>query len=213
VTGGTAVTITGEHLADATAVQFGSQNAASYTVNSSESITAVSPPGTGMVDVTVENRSGTSAFGPADVFTYEPQLRVWSAPPRRRPLVRILSARLHGEALLLALEGTCGSCEMNLAISAIEEAGHGMPASAGDTAGAHKREPPHSVRQFAAVQAKTVTLNDTKELSLKIPLNGATRALLRARRKLTIKVQVSEGTIVVMDQTLRLPRPSSARPG
>jgi hypothetical protein len=70
--GGTSVTITGTNLANAGSVKFGSNNAASYTVNSATSITAVSPPGAGTVDVTVTTGGGTSATSEADRFTYGP---------------------------------------------------------------------------------------------------------------------------------------------
>jgi hypothetical protein len=70
--GGTAVTITGANLAGATSVRFGSADAQSFKVNSPTSIEAVSPAGTGTVDVTVRTQSGTSATGPADEFSYAP---------------------------------------------------------------------------------------------------------------------------------------------
>jgi hypothetical protein len=70
--GGTSVTITGTGLTGATAVKFGSNNAASYTVNSPGSITVVSPAGAGTVDVTVITAAGTSPTSPADQFTYGP---------------------------------------------------------------------------------------------------------------------------------------------
>jgi hypothetical protein len=65
------VTITGNEFSGATAVKFGSTNAASFTVNpEGTSITAVSPPGTGVVDVTVTTPAGTSATSSADQFSY-----------------------------------------------------------------------------------------------------------------------------------------------
>jgi hypothetical protein len=70
--GATLVTITGTELTEATAVKFGSVNATSFTVNSPESITAIAPAGTGMVDVTVTTAGGTSATGSADHFSYVP---------------------------------------------------------------------------------------------------------------------------------------------
>jgi hypothetical protein len=70
--GGTSVTITGSNLSGATAVKFGSNNAASFTVNSETSVAAVSPAGTGTVDVTVTTAAGTSLTSPADQFTYGP---------------------------------------------------------------------------------------------------------------------------------------------
>src|ERR1019366_6029638 len=51
--GGTTVTISGTDLDGATAVKFGSTSAQSYKVNSPTSIEAVSPSGSGTLDVTV----------------------------------------------------------------------------------------------------------------------------------------------------------------
>jgi len=71
--GGTTVTITGKRFKDVSAVDFGSVPAASYTVTSTKSITAVAPAGVGTVDVNVTNESGVSAVGSAvDQFTYQP---------------------------------------------------------------------------------------------------------------------------------------------
>ncbi|MDR3508545.1 MAG: IPT/TIG domain-containing protein, partial [Caulobacteraceae bacterium] len=58
--GGTSVTITGASFTGATAVDFGSTAASSFTVNSSTSITAVAPAGSGVVDVTVTGPAGVS---------------------------------------------------------------------------------------------------------------------------------------------------------
>ncbi|MCU1458139.1 MAG: Ig family protein, partial [Actinomycetia bacterium] len=57
--GGTTVTVTGTNLTGATGVKFGATAAASFTVNSATKITAVSPAGTGTVDVTVTGPAGT----------------------------------------------------------------------------------------------------------------------------------------------------------
>ena len=69
-TGGTSVRITGAGFANVSAVRFGSSAASSFTVNSSNSITATSPAGSGVVDVTVTSPVATSATGAADHFTY-----------------------------------------------------------------------------------------------------------------------------------------------
>lgn len=71
-TGGTVVTITGTNFSNATSVQFGANPAASFIINSNTQITAVSPPGTGTVDVTVTTPVGTTATSPADLFIYIP---------------------------------------------------------------------------------------------------------------------------------------------
>ena len=70
--GGTAVTISGDDLAGATAVDFGSKPATGVAYNSTtQQLAATSPAGTGRVDVTVVTPSGTSqANPPADQFSY-----------------------------------------------------------------------------------------------------------------------------------------------
>jgi hypothetical protein len=68
--GGTSVTITGTNLTGATAVTFGGIAAASYIVNSANSITAFSPAGTGTVDIEVVTPGGTSTTSAADEFSY-----------------------------------------------------------------------------------------------------------------------------------------------
>ncbi|HUA75930.1 MAG TPA: IPT/TIG domain-containing protein [Solirubrobacteraceae bacterium] len=71
--GGTSVTITGTRFAGVKAVQFGTGNAVSYTVNSETSITAVAPTGVAgtTVDVTILAQSGRSAVSSKDRFKYE----------------------------------------------------------------------------------------------------------------------------------------------
>ncbi len=68
--GGTTVTISGSGFSAGATVEFGSTPATGVTVNSSSSITAVSPAGRGTVDVTVTTGQGTSAPVAADRFTY-----------------------------------------------------------------------------------------------------------------------------------------------
>jgi hypothetical protein len=71
VSGGTIVAITGTNFTGAQTVFFGGFLATSFTVNSSTSITAVSPPHTsGTVDVTVTTPSGVSSLSTADHFTF-----------------------------------------------------------------------------------------------------------------------------------------------
>lgn len=70
--GGTTVTITGTDLSDATAVEFGTSPAASFTVVSATEITATSPPvpSPTTVDVTIWTPSSATETSPADRFTY-----------------------------------------------------------------------------------------------------------------------------------------------
>jgi hypothetical protein len=83
--GGTTVSITGTAFTGATAVNFGSTPALSYTVNNATSITATSPAGTGTVDITVTTSGGTSATGTADRFTYVPVPTVTGISPSTGP--------------------------------------------------------------------------------------------------------------------------------
>jgi hypothetical protein len=69
--GGTAVKISGQNLGRATAVSFGGTPAASFKSESATEVAAVSPPGTGKVDVTVSTASGTSEKSSKDTFVYE----------------------------------------------------------------------------------------------------------------------------------------------
>jgi IPT/TIG domain len=72
--GGTSVTITGSGFVGTVTVEFGSTPASGVTVNSSTSITAVSPAGSpGVVDVTVTTSAGTSAIVKKDHFKYKPK--------------------------------------------------------------------------------------------------------------------------------------------
>ncbi len=70
ISGGTLVTITGTNLTGATAVDFGSSAATGVTVVSSTQVTAISPPGSGVVNVVVTTPNGTSATSSGDQFTY-----------------------------------------------------------------------------------------------------------------------------------------------
>ena len=68
--GGTTVIITGRDFTGASKVLFGRVAASRFTVNSATQITAVSPAGSGTVDVRVTTPGGTSATSNADRFTY-----------------------------------------------------------------------------------------------------------------------------------------------
>jgi hypothetical protein len=72
IAGGTLVTITGLHFTGATAVKFGTTDAASFQVVNDMTIKAIAPAhAAGAVDITVTTASGgTSATSSADQFTY-----------------------------------------------------------------------------------------------------------------------------------------------
>lgn len=80
--GGTSVTITGVNLGGATTVKFGPNAATSFIVNSASSITAVAPPGSGIVDVTVTTPFATSPLQASDRYTYLPPPAVKKLTPK-----------------------------------------------------------------------------------------------------------------------------------
>jgi hypothetical protein len=85
--GGTSVTITGTGFTAATAVSFGGVPAASFTITSDTSITAVSPgAAAGTVDVTVTSAGGTDQTGPFDLFSFVAAPTVTSLSPSSGPL-------------------------------------------------------------------------------------------------------------------------------
>jgi DNA-binding beta-propeller fold protein YncE len=69
--GGTEVAITGSEFGPEAEVDFGAVPALSVTVNSPHSITATSPPGAGLVNVTVTTNVGKSAETAAGQFQYQ----------------------------------------------------------------------------------------------------------------------------------------------
>jgi streptogramin lyase len=78
--GGTPIGITGDNLCQVTGVNFGSAPATAFKVTEPApvkgikqpcTVRAVSPPGTGIVDVTLTSPGGTSATGSQDQFSYQ----------------------------------------------------------------------------------------------------------------------------------------------
>jgi len=83
---GTSVAITGTNFTSASAVKFGASPATSVTFNTPTSITAISPAGSGTVDITVTTAYGTSTTSSADQFTYTvPVPTVTSVTPSSGP--------------------------------------------------------------------------------------------------------------------------------
>jgi hypothetical protein len=84
--GGTKVTVTGANFTPSGGsepfVSFGPQSAENVTTSSGASISAVSPKGSGAVDVTVETAVGSSATSSADLFTYRAPPAVTEVNPK-----------------------------------------------------------------------------------------------------------------------------------
>ena len=82
---GRSVTITGSDFTGASKVLFGTVPASSVKLNSDTQITAVSPAGSGTVDVRVTTPGGTSVTSAADQFTYVSVPTVTSISPTSGP--------------------------------------------------------------------------------------------------------------------------------
>jgi alpha-tubulin suppressor-like RCC1 family protein len=98
--GGTQVTIAGANLAEASAVHFGASPASSFNVQSPASITAVAPPGTGTVDVTVTTPVSTSAANAADRFAYLPPPTVTKVKANKGPAAGGTSITISGTSFV-----------------------------------------------------------------------------------------------------------------
>ena len=104
--GGTTVTIRGEGLTGASKVLFGTVPARSFTVNSATQITALSPAGSGTVDVTVMTPVGTTATSNADRFTY------LAAPPQIASISPTSGPTAGGTTVIIRGSGFTGASKV-----------------------------------------------------------------------------------------------------
>jgi hypothetical protein len=117
--GGTAVTITGSNFVAVTEVKFGSRAAASFKVESSTKITAVSPPwtsGNAIAEVTVVTMAATSANSIGGSFIYEPAIT--KIEPAGGPGAGGTAVTITGEAFEGVFENGAG--EMPPFVSSVE---------------------------------------------------------------------------------------------
>jgi outer membrane protein assembly factor BamB len=84
--GGTTVYLRGSGFTGATGVSFGGTPASSFTVVRSDAMSAVSPPGSGTVDITVTTATGTSRISDVDQFAYIPPTTVTAVIPNQGPM-------------------------------------------------------------------------------------------------------------------------------
>jgi IPT/TIG domain/Viral BACON domain len=108
-TGGTTVTITGSRFTGATSVSFGSTAGTIDSLDSDTQITAVSPAGSGTVDVTVTTPGGTSATSSADLFTYPSLPAVMSIDPTSGPVSGGTEVNITGSGFTCATGVSFGS--------------------------------------------------------------------------------------------------------
>jgi choice-of-anchor C domain-containing protein len=85
--GGTTLTVLGTGFTPASTVKFGGTAAQSVTYLSPQALTVISPPGSGLVDVTVQNGGTGSATSSADQFFYGSPPAVTGLSPASGPTV------------------------------------------------------------------------------------------------------------------------------
>lgn len=131
--GGTSVTVTGTAFTGATDVSFGPNSAQSINIDSDSQITAVSPNGTGTVDVTVTTANGTSNSSVEDQFTFGDPPIVDGINPASGPMAGGTIVIITGSGLTGATGvsfGTTNSPNMSVdsdsLIAAISPPGVGM---------------------------------------------------------------------------------------
>lgn len=133
LSGGNSVGITGTRLTGATAVRFGSTEAASFKVNSATSITATAPAGAGTVDVTVTSPEGTSGTGVADRYTYVPAPAVTKVKPNSGPAGGGTAVTITGANFAGAKEVRFGATSVGFTVSSPTTITASAPAAAAGT--------------------------------------------------------------------------------
>ena len=181
--GGTPVVISGRGLTGATAVDFGSTPAASFTVVSDTQVDAVSPSGSGVVDVSVTTPSGTSpANPPHDVFSFVTPF-VGGVTPDHGPAAGGTTVVISGHGLLGATAVAFGSTPAasftvvsNTQVDAVTPAGSGVVDVRVTTpSGESPVNPPHDAFSFVTPFVGGVTPNHgptTGGTSVKITGHG-----------------------------------------
>jgi Family of unknown function (DUF6519)/IPT/TIG domain len=128
--GGDSVTITGSGFTDPVTVRFGPSAATTINVDSDTQISAISPPGSGTVDVTVTTTAGTSAATAADRFSYGPavtQVEPAIGPERGGTVVAITGSGFTGGTGVQFGAASAGATfESDTQISAISPVGSGI---------------------------------------------------------------------------------------
>jgi hypothetical protein len=121
-TGSTQVTVTGSNLEGATAVNFGTVQSPTYSINASgTSLVALSaiPIAPGAVNVTVTGPGGTSAVTPADIFTYTsaPALAIVAVSPSSGALSAHTQVTIRGTGLAGAVSVHFGATLANFSLT------------------------------------------------------------------------------------------------
>jgi hypothetical protein len=199
---GSSVVISGEHLAAASQVRFGS-TPVGFTINSDGQITATAPAGAGTVDVRVISPGGESAVVAGDRFTYP-------TPPVSPKVASIsshgaASASFQGSGILITT-GLQVSCPAGGASCVVDVSGQTTVSS----------------KLAAAAKLKTLTIGtahitipagQTKTITFRLT-SRAVKILRKARHlrvKLTITARDGSGKPTTLHRTITIREPHRAK--
>ena len=160
--GGTQVTIAGSNFTSSSTVSFGTTLVTPTFVSSTE-LTAISPSGSGTVDVTVTNSSGTSATSAADQFTYDPVPVVTAVSPKIGSSAGGTKVVVSGSGFTAGTSVTFGGVSVQVTVNsstsltALSPAGTGIVNIVVITPGGTSATGPASQFTYGSATAPTVT--------------------------------------------------------
>ena len=129
--GGNTIAVVGSNFTGATAVNFGSTPATSFSVVSSGQINAVVPAGSGAVDVTVTTPGGTSPTVSGDVYKYVPS--VTSVSPTSGPTTGGTTVTINGTGFTGATGVSFGGTAATFLVKSSSQISATAPAGAAGT--------------------------------------------------------------------------------
>ena len=129
--GGNMIAVVGSNFTGATAVNFGSTPATSFSVVSSAQINAVVPAGSGAVDVTVTTPGGTSPTVSGDIYKYVPS--VTSVSPTSGPTTGGTTVTINGTGFTGATGVSFGGTAATFSVKSSSQISATAPAGAAGT--------------------------------------------------------------------------------
>ena len=129
--GGNTIAVVGNNFTGATAVNFGSTPATSFSVVSSGQINAVVPAGSGAVDVTVTTPGGTSSTVSGDVYKYVPS--VTSVSPTSGPTTGATTVTINGTGFTGATGVSFGGAAATFVVKSSSQISATAPAGSAGT--------------------------------------------------------------------------------
>lgn len=163
VGGGTSITISGTDFLGATSVTFNGAPATTFTINSANMISAITPAGgVGTVDIRVTTPNGTSALSAADQFTYAAAPTVNGVTPSSGPASGGTTVTINGTGFSSDSSVKFGATAATITVNSATQITATSPAHAAGTVDITVKTPggtsaTSGADQFTYVPAPTVT--------------------------------------------------------